>query len=182
MEIYGNIDALKQSIEKKYADEIKKIEDETSAVIKQLEKEANNKVALINSRISTLTNAEIRKAASKIQSEENLKAKKEFEHKREELINHIFDMALKKSTTIVHSNHYIGFLKKNMPNESKKYEIIADSKFYTKYFPKTKIEVDNTIIGVKFRLGNITYDFTLDGAINAKKDVLRNKVSKTLFS
>ncbi len=181
MEIYGNIDGLKQAIEKKYADEIKKIEDETSSIIKQLEKESNNKISLKKSRISTLTNAEIRKATSKISSEENLKAKKEFEQKREDVINQVFDMAFKKAVTIAHSRKYIDFLKKNMPNEAKKYEITADSDFYKEYFPEAKINIDNTIIGIKFRVGEITYDFTLDGAIKSQKDILRNKVSKTIF-
>ncbi len=179
MEIYGNIDGLKQSIEKKYAAEIKKVDDEVSSRIKWLEKESNSEIALKKSRIATKTEADIRKATSKIESEENLKAKKEFEQKREEIINQIFDIAFKKVATTAHSKKYIDFLKINTPKNG--FSIIADSTFYKKSFPKTKLEIDNTIIGVKFVVGAVTYDLTLDGAINAQKDILRDKVSKALF-
>ena len=41
--------------------------------------------------------------------------------------------------------------------------------------------VDKNIIGIKFKAKEVLYDFSLDGIIASKKDVLRHAVSKILF-
>ena len=48
-----------------------------------------------------------------------------------------------------------------------------------KYFGD--VQVDSSIIGIKFQVDNITYDLSLDGMIESRRDMLRHKVSKSLF-
>lgn len=183
MEVFGNIEALKRAIEKRYENEIKALEEETDKKIQELKKEAEKEIALDKSRIDTLKAAAEKKAYSKVMSEEKLNAKKEFEQKREELINKVFEIAEKEAKKVTRSKEYIAFIKKNIPKVSdKKIEATADSAIYKKCLPsKIKIKIDKNITGIKLREGNITYDLTIDEAIRSKKEVLRHKISTILF-
>lgn len=179
MEIFGNVEALKGAIEKKYAAEIKKVEEDRDKQLAEIDKELKKKVELLSSHMKTAIDAEVKKTHSMILSEEKLKAKKEFEEKRESLINAIFKEAEKKAKKIAHSREYIDFVKENIPKE-KGFLIIGDGDYYKKLFPKVK--VDKSIIGLRFEGEGLVYDFTLNNMIEARKDVLRHDISKVLFS
>jgi len=179
MEIYGNIEALKSSIEKRYSSEIKKVEEDRKKQVIEIGKELKNQLVLLQSSMKTLINAEVKKAHSMIISEEKLKAKKEFEEKRESLINKVFKEAEKKAKKIAHTKEYLDFVQKNMPKEEG-FSIIGDSDYYNKIFPE--IDIDKNLIGIKFESEGLVYDFTLNKIIASKRDVLRHEVSKTLFN
>ena len=179
MEIFGNIETLKGAIEKKYTSEIKKIEKETEKQLAEVDKELKKKLELLRAKIKTETDAEVKKTHSMILSSEKLKAKKEFEEKREELIESVFKEAEKKASKVAHSEEYIDYVKSNMPDKEG-LTVIGDAALYEKHFPG--IKVDKSIVGIKFESEGVIYDFTLDNMISSKKDVLRQEVSKILFS
>lgn len=179
MEIFGNVEALKGAIEKKYLAEIKKIEKEKEKQLAKIDKELNKKLELLKSHMKTITDAAINKTYSMVLSREKIKAKKEFEEKREAIIDAVFKEAEKKAKKIGHSKEYIDYVKRNMPKE-KDFLVIGDSDYYKKFFPKLK--VDKNIVGVKFKSEDVIYDFTLDNMISSKKDILRHAISKILFS
>ncbi len=177
MEVIGNVDMIKGFIEKKYQTEIKQLDKETELEIQRLKEEAKKREALHRSKIKTMTDAESRKAYSKIISEEELKAKRDFEEAREALIGNAFSELGERAKDIAHSKRYLDFVKQKMPKSDGM--IIADSDFYKKYFGD--VQVDSSIIGIKFQVDNITYDLSLDGMIESRRDMLRHKVSKSLF-
>lgn len=179
MEIFGNIEALKGAIEKKYTSKINKVSKETEKQLAEVDKELKKKLVLLKSHMKTETDAEVKKTHSMILSSEKLKAKKEFEEERESLINKVFKEAAKKASKVAHSEEYIDYVKANMPG-NEDITIIGDAALYEKHFPGIKIE--KGIVGMKFVSESITYDFTLNNIIDSKKDILRQEVSRILFS
>jgi len=179
MEVFGNVEALKKAIEKKYASIIKDAEKEKEKQLAEIDRELKGKLELLRSHMKTEIDAETKKAGSMILSAAKLTSKKEFEEKRESMIESVFEKAMKKAKDIAHSKDYTAFVKKNMPG-TKGLSITGDSDYYSKVFPELK--VDRNIIGVKFESERLVYDFTLDNIIASKKDILRHEVSKILFS
>ncbi|MBW2975161.1 V-type ATP synthase subunit E [Candidatus Woesearchaeota archaeon] len=179
METFGNVEALKSSIEKRYQAEIKNAEKDRDKQLAEIAKELKSRLDILESDMKTATNAEVRKAYSMILSEEKLKAKKEFEEKREWLINAVFREAAKKAKDIVHSSGYVDYIKSSMPDE-KGLSVVGDSDYYSKFFPGLKVNDD--IVGLRFESENVVYDFTLNNIIASKKDILRHEVSRILFS
>jgi len=178
MEVFGNVEALKGAIEKKYSSKIRDVEKDRDKQLAEIDKELKKKLELLKSRMKTTTGAAIKKTHSMILSSEKLKAKKEFEEKREALIESVFAKAEKKAKTVAHSKEYLDFVKKSVPKDNN-LSVIGDSDYYKKDFPKLKI--DKKIVGLRFESEDIIYDFTLDNLIASKKDVLRHEVSKILF-
>lgn len=179
MEVFGNVGALKGAIEKKYSTKIKEAEKEKEKQLVEIDRETKKKLELLRSHMNVVIEAEAKKAYSMILSGENLKIKKEFEEKRESLINEVFKEAEKRAKRIAHSDMYIDYVKENTPKENN-LTIIGNSDYYKKIFPKLK--VDKSIVGIKLQSEWAIYDFTLDNLINSKKDVLRHEISKVLFS
>ena len=178
MEVYGNVDSLKKAIKNKYSSEIKEVENEKEKQLAEVAKELKKKLELLRSHMKTEIDAEVKKTHSMILSAAKLASKKEFEEKREALIESVFKEAEKKAKEIAHGKEYIDFVKKNMP-DVKGLSAIGDSDYYEEFFPE--LMIDKGIIGVKFESKGVTYDFTLDRIIASKKDILRHEVSKVLF-
>ena len=181
MQTYGSLEDLKEAIEKKYGEEIRKKEKETETEVNKLNNELEEKEKIEKLRAETSLEAEEKKAYGKILSEEKLKAKRSFEKTREEMINQIFKETEKKSAEIVKTKRYIDFVKKKAKNIPKSAVITANSDIYKKDF-KAKINIDKNILGMKFKQGDIVYDLTLDGLIRSRKDEVRHIISKTLFA
>lgn len=177
MKVYGNIEALKSSIKKKYSAQIRAIEKDIEKKIKELKKETERKIALIKSRTKTLADLEAKKLYAMLMNEAILKAKRDFEKKREELINKVFDEAYKKAKKIAHTHEYIEYVKRKIPKEE--LEVIGDSPYYEKFFPNLKI--DKNVIGLKFKSTNVVYDFSLDSGLKSQKEKLRHIINKILF-
>lgn len=176
MEILGNIEHIEQSIRQKYEKDIANIKRELEKTIAAKKQESKEQAEIKKSQLSTTTDFEVKKEYSKIVSEENLKAKRDFESAREQLIETVFNEAEKKAEKIAHSKDYIDFVKKRIPENC---AIIADSDFFKKYFDN--IEIDKSIVGIKCKVDNIIYDFSLDGIIKSKRDELRHIITKLLF-
>lgn len=176
MEIFGNIEHIKESIKQKYEKDISNIQKELDKTIAAKKQEFKKQKEIELANISTATDFEVKKEYSKILSEQNLKAKRDFESAREDLIKTVFKEAEEKAIKIAHSKDYIDFVKKRVPENC---TIIADSDFFKKYFDK--IEIDKSIVGIKCKVGNVIYDFSLDGIMKSKRDELRNIVTKVLF-
>ena len=179
MEVYGNVEALKKAIEKKYSSMVKDIEKEKAEQLAEIGKELKGKLELLKSHAKTERDAEVKKTSSMISSSAKLSAKKEFEEKREAIIESVFEKAEKKAKDVAHSKEYTNFVKKTMP-DAKGLSAKGDSDYYKELFPGLK--TDKSIIGVKLEAEGVVYDFTLDSIIASKKDILRHEVSKILFS
>ena len=90
MQIFGNIEALKEAISKKHSAKIKQAEEEKNKKLAEIARELHKRLELLRSHMKTIEDAEIKKARSMILSEEKLKLKKEFEEKREAFIDAVF--------------------------------------------------------------------------------------------
>ncbi len=180
MEVYGNVDSLKESIGKKYDEDIAELDKQAEKIISDIKAQADKKKELMKARNKTDTEAEVKKLKSKVISEETLKAKKEFEKSREELIEKVFSEAEKKAKDTAKTKKYADLVKKKMPKKVD--SAIVGNVALKKLFKGIKTwKTDKTIAGIKFVQGEVVYDFTLDSAIRARKDELREKVAKILF-
>ncbi len=178
MEVYGNVDALRKAIEKKYSSMVQSIEKDRKQQIDIMLQEAKEKISLLKAHMKTETDSEAKKTSSMALSAAMLSAKKDFEEKREALIESVFGKAAAKSKDIAHSKEYVDFVKKSL-GSLKNLSAIGDSDYYKKDFPSIKI--DKKITGLKFEAEGVVYDFTLDSMIASKRDILRHEVSKILF-
>ncbi len=180
MEVYGNLDAVKQAIEQKYSAEINAINKEANGAIALIKKESESQLKAEKARTDLLVEAESKKAYAKILSEQKLKAKQEFESKREAMINKVFAAAENKAPKMVEDKKYIDFVMKNLP-KGEDLVVYAHIDSYKESLPVDSVKVDKSLVGVKFVAGNIEYDFTLDSAINSRKEQLRHAISEVLF-
>jgi vacuolar-type H+-ATPase subunit E/Vma4 len=178
METFGNMESMKSAIEKKYSSKIKEIEKERDAQLAGINKQLSKELELIRSHMQTEIEAEANKMHSMVLSSEKLKAKKEFEEKREALLDKVFIEAIKKAYQVAHTKDYVAYVKKNMPKGAS-FVVKGDSPYFKKAFHKLKI--DKKIVGIRFESADIVYDFTLDNIISSKKDILRQEVSRILF-
>lgn len=176
MEILGNIEHMQESIRQKYEKDIINVQEELEKTIAAKKQESKKQAEITKFHLCATTDFEVKKEHSKILNEENLKAKRDFESAREELIESVFKEVEKKAIKIAHSKAYIGLVKKRMP---KNCTIIADSDFFKKYFDNIKI--DKSIVGIKCKVGDIIYNFSLDGIIKYKKHELRDIITGVLF-
>ena len=179
MEIFGNAQALKKAIEIKYSSKIKKIEEEKEKQLEEIGKELKKKLELLRAHMKTDAEAAAKNAYSIILNREKLKAKKDFEETRESIIESVFNKAENRAKSIAHTNEYIGFVKRNIP-EKEKLTAIGDSDYYKKHFPGLKI--GKNIIGLKFESENLSYDFAISSLISSKKEMLRHDINKILLS
>lgn len=178
MQVFGKAEELKEFMRKKYDSDIKEVGKEHELNAQKAKREIEKEVNALKSKARSQTQREVVQARSKTFSEEKLKAKKEFEKTREELIHTVLVRAEKGLPGLVHSKRYLNYLSKKAKG-LKNCEVVADSDYYKKLFPKyTK---DPTIIGVKLVSGEVTYDFTLSTAFKANKELLRREVSNVLF-
>jgi vacuolar-type H+-ATPase subunit E/Vma4 len=178
MEAFGNIEGLKKAIQQKYSLKIREVEKERDKELKSIEKDLKKALKLQESRMKTNTDAAAKKTYSMILSSEKLKAKKEFEEKREALIEAVFRNARKQARTVAHSREYVDFVAKNAPKEPG-IIIKGDAELYKQTFPE--LHLDESLLGIKFVSEGVIYDFTLDNMIDSKKDILRQEVSNILF-
>ncbi|MFH1642565.1 MAG: hypothetical protein ABIC04_06740 [Nanoarchaeota archaeon] len=176
MEVFGNVEALKSSIERNYTLQIKKLNIEKEKKLAEIDKIFKKEQDILRSQMKTATDAAVKKAHSMILSEEELKAKKEFEKKRDAIIESVFKEAMKQAERKVHTKEYLDFVKKNMPDGMK---AIADSDYYKKIAPD--LTIDKNMQGIKFVSEDVIYDFGLNNLIESKKDILRQEISGVLF-
>ena len=110
MEVYGNVEALKKAIEKKYHSMIQGIEKDKKKQLTDMLEEVRENLSLLKSHMKTQTDAEVKKTTSMTLSAAKLSAKKEFEEKREAIIESVFSKAAEKAKDIAHSKEYLDFV------------------------------------------------------------------------
>ncbi|MBU0628242.1 MAG: hypothetical protein KKC75_03565 [Nanoarchaeota archaeon] len=178
MQVFGNIGNLKRAIEKKYSDKVKQAEKERDKQLEEIDRELKKKISVMRSHSDTVIETDSKRAFLRILSEERLKAKSEFEAKREKLIESVFKEAAKKAKDVAHSKRYAEYVKSNMP-DGDGFSLVGDDKYYMEDFPG--IAVEKGAIGIRVESEGMIYDFTLDNIIESKKEALREEVSKALF-
>lgn len=178
METFGNIDGIKSVIEKKYTLNIDQVLKEKEKKLEEIDNEIRKKLTKLRSKMLSIKDTESKRKYSIILTEEKMKAMKQFQEKREELINSVFAEAEKRAKEITRNEKYIEYVKKNMP-KIESFKIVADDDYYQKFFPE--LEIDKSITGVVFKSGEIIYDFDLNHLVESKKDSLRYELSEILF-
>lgn len=180
MQVYGNKEPLMAEIKRRYNKGIEEIEKDTLKEINEIKSEAVAKITNLREKAELVNDSETKKLHSKIISEEKLEAKKEFEEKREKIIEKVFHHTKHEAEKIAHSDDYIKFVEKSVPKKIiEEGEIFGDSDYYKKRFPELKIK--KGITGIQIKTENVLYDLSVDSAIEAKKEQLRDSISKILF-
>lgn len=176
METFGDVEGFKKTIEGKYSTEIRKLEEATEERIQELREDYENRFLVTQKQIESETALESSKLAARVKSEKEIHARREFEQKREELIEAVFREVMERALKLAHSKQYVDYVKKRLPKDA---VVVCDSSYYKKAFPKAK--VDKSIVGVTAVSGNLVYNFTIDALVESKKEHLRNTAAKTLF-
>jgi vacuolar-type H+-ATPase subunit E/Vma4 len=178
MEVLGNLELLKSEIKKEFSRQfeeyqkemLKLFEAEKSSIMEQHEKEMKNLLAEIRREKKTVFKS--------VLSDEKLEAKKEYEKKREVLINSAFKKAVKKSNKAILSKEYIEMINQFIKNKNDAV-LTGCSEEYKKIFPG--LNIDKKIDGIVVKAGDSIIDFTYSTFMESKKSELRHKISKILF-
>jgi len=178
VEVYGNMEYIKSEIEKRFSDYINAVEKEAAARLEMLRKETDERLEVIRAQIQNKADEEAKMARARLVNGQKLNAKRAFEEKREKLINIVLERVRQTALKKVHSKQYLDFVNEQIP-EGEAVESIGDSDYYKRIFPK--LTIDNSIVGIKFRTSDITYDLTIDGAIKSKHDKIRDIITCKLF-
>jgi vacuolar-type H+-ATPase subunit E/Vma4 len=176
MNVSGNVDHLKKEIQRSYADKLAEFKKQSMKQFdeerKKLEEDHKKKVVLVEEEIKEEEQEMFKSALS----EEKLNAKKEFENKREALINEVFDEADKNAKKILAEKSYAKMI--NAFVKDKDVELVG-MKILQKTFPK--MAVDDNVFGVIVKQNEQIFDFTFTTFIESRKLDLRHKVSEILF-
>jgi vacuolar-type H+-ATPase subunit E/Vma4 len=178
MQVIGNIGKLKDDIKRSYAlkldefkkEEKKKFEEKKKAILEEHEKDLRKAEAM-------LKEAQL-KVFKTTFSEELLNAKKEFEKKREELIESAFSSAQEKLDHMISTKEYIDKIK-SFAKEKKMYEVTGNLEHYKDYFPDLKL--NNKVKGLIIKQKNSLFDFTYTTFMESRKLDLRHKIADILF-
>ena len=100
------------------------------------------------------------------------------EEERERMIADVFSAAEKEAEKFAAGKKYVDFVKKNVP-KGEKLEVFGGSPAYKSAFPN--MQLDKNLNGLVFRGENVEYNFTVARMMEAKKEELRNSVTKALF-
>lgn len=178
MKAYGNIDALKKSIQKNYDEKIKEVEERTAEGLKHMEGEARERLEIMRAEAAVQLATEANVAKARTLNEEKLKAKMEFENEREKMINSIFEEIEKRKDKIAAGKEYIDHVKSRLP-EGEKLEAVGGSPAYKSHFKDLKM--DRGITGLLFKSEYTIYDFTIEKMVESERDRLRETAIKSLF-
>ena len=178
MQVLGNIDLLKKEIEKTYSEKLNDFKKEKTEEFNrekiELAEQHQSKLKKIKAELKN----EERKVYRTALAEEKLNAKKEFESKREKMINQVFDTAKERSKDNLLSEDYISFIKEFV-KEKKGIDLVGGYEEYKKTFPE--IVINPKITGIIGKQGNNVFDFTHNTFIKSKKLDLRHEISRILF-
>ena len=176
MTVEGNLEHLEKEIENSYKEKLEEFQknslEEFNLEKKQIDEK--HKKALAKARMEA--EEEEKKVFKSTLAEEILNAKKEFENKREELINNVFNTASEKANEVLLGKDYLKLAKKTAKGKVK---VTGGFEEYKKEFPD--VEVDNRVRGVIVRKDNLIFDFSYDKFVESRRLDLRHKVSNILF-
>ena len=178
MKVLGSVNLLKKEIENTYKKKLNEFEKE------QTEEWNKEKIGLMEEHGKNLKKieAELKNEEKKVfktaLSEEKLNAKKEFENKRENLINSVFEKALEGSRDVLLSKEYTESVKEFI-KEKENIELAGNYEEYKTDFQG--ITLDNKLNGLIMKEGNKVFDFTYNTFIDSRRLDLRHKISRLLF-
>jgi hypothetical protein len=178
METSGNIEYLKAEIKKAFSGEFEEYKKNS---LKEFNDEKEKLMVLHNAelkRIKQELEKDKKNAFKAALSDEKLGAKREFENKREELINRVFERAQEESEEILLNKKYINFVKEFV-NDNKDCQLIGGYEQYKKNF--NEIDIQSGVSGIIAKGENYQMDFTYKIFIETRKLELRHKASKILF-
>tara|TARA_Y100000310_G_scaffold345818_1_gene470449 strand:+ start:16586 stop:17137 length:552 start_codon:yes stop_codon:yes gene_type:complete len=180
VDIFGDINKVRKAIEEKYNRKVKELESGSESQVKEAEQGAEREIKALKDKTMSLSEKEAARTYSKVLSEETLKTKRGFEEERERMIDSVFEEVKKKAVKFVHSDAYLDYIKSKM-GDTEYSMVIGDSSGYKGKFKAEEFAVDKDIIGLRFKVGEAFYDFTVEELINAKREYLRGLISKSLF-
>lgn len=177
MQVLGNLDLLKKEISKSYSEKLAEFSKEKEEEFNKEKAEILEQHNIQLKKLKTSLFNEEKKVFKTTLAEEKLNAKKEFENKREKLINKVFETSAEKSKDILLRDDYINFIKEFI-REKKEIELIGNFQEYERHFD---IKLDNNLNGIIVKQGDEIFDFTYDRFIESRKLDLRHKISILLF-
>ncbi|MHA1911348.1 MAG: hypothetical protein ACTSYA_06605 [Candidatus Kariarchaeaceae archaeon] len=178
MKVEGNLDHLKKEIENSYKEKLMEFKKHADLEFKEEKKQIDEGQKKALERANNELDEEEKKVFKSTLSEEKLTAKKDYENKREALINKVFDEASNKAKKTLISKDYLSFVKKFL-KENGEAKIIGGYKEYNKTFKDA--ELDEKVNGILVKKDKMIFDFTYTKFIESRKLDLRHKVSNILF-
>ncbi len=178
MQVFGNLESLKKEISSVMDGKMGEIKEELDSYKGEVSLDTKKKIDLLREKHKTTLDQDLKKGYSQILGEKTLTAKKSYEEKREELIDKVFEGVLKKAKDITRTAKYINFVKAQRP-AGKRVKAFGDSATFKKHFPR--FSVDNSIVGVRFEDGEVSYDFTVERMLKVRREELRTLVNSELF-
>ena len=178
MEVSGNKQMLLNEVEKGFVTEFDEFEKKS---IGEFTAESKNAAERHRKDIdNVMKDIERRKkrAYSHTLAVERMNARKEYEQKREEIINRVFKIAGEKAEGELVKWEYLGPIKDFADNREIS-EMTGGLEEYKATFPL--IGVDALLDGIVVRKEGKVYDFTYKTFVESKRLELRHKVSKLLF-
>ena len=178
MRVFGNVDSLKQEITAVMEGKLKELEKELADFKAETDRDIDRKIETLREQHKTTLAQDLKKEHSQILGEKTLSARKEYEEKREALIDKVFTSVLKKAKETTKSPKYINFVKTQLPS-GRHVQAYGDNSYYKKFFPNMKL--DNSIVGLRFSDGEVSYDFTVERMLNVRREELRSLVNAKLL-
>ncbi len=178
MQVLGSLEHLKKEIQSNYTGKFQEFKQETGTKFNEEKLDIEEKHKQDIKKAESEQKAEEKKVFRTTFAEEQLNAKKEYEQKREGMINNVFELATEKSKDVLLGNDYIKIIK-NFIKSKGNIEITGNFMDYKTKFPGIKI--NKKISGIIVKKGNKIFDFTFGNFIESRKLDLRHKVSNILF-
>jgi hypothetical protein len=178
MEVLGDINGLKEEIERIYENRFNEFSEEQNKMFEQEKKEINEEHEKEKRKLETEIDNEKRKVFRTVLSKEKINAKREFEMKREELIGRVFDITNERIKDVLLGDDYIGSLKRFIEGKERM-KIAANYEEYNNHFPN--MSINNRQRGIVFTKKNQIFDFSYDSFLESRKLDLRQKISNILF-
>ncbi len=173
----GNKRYIKDSIKEHYLQKLKEFQQAIQEKEKEIQRNTAEKIKRIRNEYLQKMKKELETVKASTLNEEKLKAKREYEELREELIEKVIAELRKKFEEISKSKEYAKLVKKNMP-KTYNFAIVGNEKL-KKLLKKAKL--DKSIKGVKFITEDAEIDFSLERMLEAKIENIREVIAKELW-
>lgn len=179
MDSFGSINKLKESINNQFEQDIENAKNDSTLEINRIKTELKNNLNELRKEAEKNKEIESEKAYLLVFNEEKRKLQTEFDNKRQELIEKVFDEVFKKAKEFSESKEYLNFIKKKLKNLPNDFTVYGNSNKHKKLFKKFK--EDTHILGVKAISSDLVYDLTITSLVNAKKEKLNIEINNILF-
>ena len=179
MKTLGNLSKIKTCIEQRFTAELKRIDSETAAEVEKIRAAEKNETDALEHDMKSRQEAETEKAYQAVYNEEKLKLQGEFDQRRQDIIDQVFDDAMKKAAKFAESKEYEKFVKAHLKSLPSGAHLTGHSESFKKHFKGLKI--DKSIIGIRAEADNVVYDLTIPALVDANRESLRTELNSVLF-